>query len=142
MPRKRRDGVADTSHNGRPRRKTQTSTGGVIEEFISAFSPFAKLSKELQATLRLDRAPSCRTEHGRLVIVLRGGGLTDQPLEAKIALAEQFAAAARPLLAESSRREHRRYAERAISVGFEDEIVIRAGIATTRFTFLASHDKD
>lgn len=38
--------------------------------------------------------------------------------------------------------ERRRLAERAISVVFEDEQVVEDGIATSKFTYLASHDHD
>ncbi|MEO7218839.1 MAG: hypothetical protein ABI026_11650 [Gemmatimonadaceae bacterium] len=114
----------------------------MVESFIGMFSPYADLSRGLQETLRLDRLPACRSDHGRLEILLRGAGLTDRPLEERIAVAQQITDAARPLLRLHRKREHRRYAERAIAVVFEDEQLASAGIATMRFTFLASHDTD
>lgn len=106
------------------------------------FSPLAAMSKELQATLQLDRTPSCRREHGRLEILLRGGGMTEAPRDQQIALARRLTDAARPMLRAHRKRDHRRLAERAIAVVFEDEQVVSDGIATSRFTYLASHDHD
>jgi hypothetical protein len=115
---------------------------GVIQSFLGIFTPYADLSRGLQETLQLDRLPACRNEHGRLEILLRGAGLTDQPLESRIDLAQRITNAARPLLRLHRKREHRRYAERAIAVVFEDEQVVGSAIATMKFTFLASHDTD
>ena len=114
----------------------------MVESLIGIFSPYADLSRGLQETLRLDRLPACRRDHGRLEILLRGAELTDRTLEERITLAQQLTDAARPLLRLHRKREQRRYAERAIAVVFEDEQVVNSGIATMRFTFLASHDTD
>ena len=114
----------------------------MVEKLIGMFSPYADLSRGLQETLQLDRLPTCRNDHGRLEILLRGAGLTDRTLEERVTVAQQITNAARPLLRLHRKREHRRYAERAIAVVFEDEQIASSGIATMRFTFLASHDND
>jgi hypothetical protein len=114
----------------------------MIDAVTGLFYPFTDISSELQQTFRLERAPACRSEHGRLEILLRGAGITDQPLEQRLALARSLTDAIRPLLRRRSKREHRRLAERAISVVFEDEAVVGEGIATSRFSYLASHDPE
>lgn len=100
------------------------------------------MARELQYTLQLDRAPACRGDHGRLEILLRGTGLTDDALENRVAFARRLTDAARPLLRAHRKREPRRFADRAIAVVFEDEQVVEGGIATSRFTYVASHDND
>lgn len=106
------------------------------------FSPYAAMSRELQSLFKLDRAPVCGAEHGRLEILIRGAGITDDALERRIAFARRLTEAARPLLRTHSKRKRRRYAERAIAVVFEDEKVVGEGIATSRFMYVASHDHD
>lgn len=117
-------------------------SSGIVESFLGIFSPYADLSRGLQETLQLDRLPACRSDHGRLEILLRGAGMTERPLEERITLAQQLTNAARPLLRMHRKRDRRRYADRAIAVVYEDEQVASAGIATMKFTFLASHDTD
>ena len=73
---------------------------------------------------------------------MRGGGLTEAPLPERLALARRITGAARPLLAAHRKREIRRLAGRAISVAFEDEQIVEDGVATSRFSYLASHDHD
>ena len=114
----------------------------MIERLIGIFSPFAGMCRELQLHFGLVRAPACSATHGRLEILLRGGGNTTEPIEARIALARRLAEAVRPLLREQRKNRHRRLADRAISVVFEDEQVVDGGIATLRFTYVASHDHD
>jgi hypothetical protein len=106
------------------------------------FSPHTELSRQLQSMLTLDRAPSCSSDHGRLEILLRGSGMTDQSLESRVTLAQKLTDTARPLLRDKDKREHRRFAERAIAVVFEDEQVAGNGIATSRFTYVASVEHD
>lgn len=106
------------------------------------FSRYSAMARELQYTLQLDRAPACRGDHGRLEILLRGTGLTDDALENRVAFARRLTDAARPLLRAHRKREPRRFADRAIAVVFEDEQVVEGGIATSRFTYVASHDND
>ncbi|MEO7042938.1 MAG: hypothetical protein ABI035_11810 [Gemmatimonadaceae bacterium] len=116
--------------------------GGIIGTVVGMFSPLAGFARDLQETLQLDRSLWCRREHGRLEIVMRGGGLTDAPLADRVALARRITDAARPLLADHRKREIRRLAGRAISVAFEDELIVNEGVATSRFSYLASHDHD
>lgn len=73
---------------------------------------------------------------------MRGGGMTDAPLADRVALARRLTDAARPLLAAHRKREIRRLGGRAISVVFEDEQIVDHGVATSRFSYLASHDHD
>lgn len=101
------------------------------------FAPFTALGKQLQALFQLDRPPAVRAEHGRLEILIRGTGMTDDPVDTQVALASQITDAARPLLLQHRKREHRRYADRAIAVSFEDERVMATGLATSRFTYVA-----
>lgn len=115
---------------------------GMVDSFLGMFSPFTAISRELQSTLQLDRLPACRSDHGRLEILLRGGGMTADTMENRIALARRLTEAARPILRARRKREHRRLADRAMAVVFEDEQIVADGIATSRFTFLASHDFD
>lgn len=110
----------------------------MIDSLIEMFSPFSTLSKELQAMFQLERPPSCRAEHGRLEILVRGAGITERPLDERVELAHRLVDAARPLLHADSKRERRRYADRAIAVNFEDEQVMQYGIATSRFTYVAA----
>jgi hypothetical protein len=117
-------------------------SGGLVERFLGMFSPYAAMSRELQAVLQLDRTPSCRSDHGRLEILLRGAGLASESMENRIDLALRLAEAARPLLRSQRKGEQRRLASRAVAVVFEDEAIVGNGIATTRFTYLASHDND
>jgi hypothetical protein len=63
-------------------------------------------------------------------------------MEQRVELARQVTATARPLLRVHSKRDRRRYANRAIAVIFEDETVVGDGIATSRFSFVASHDSE
>jgi hypothetical protein len=114
----------------------------MIESFVGMFSPYSELSRGLQETLQLSRLPSCRNDHGRLEILLRGAGMTDRPVDERVSLAQRLTHAARPLLRMHRKREKRRQAERAIAVVFEDEMILGNGIATTKFTYLASHDAD
>ena len=120
-------------------RRNGTST---IEKLIGIFSPFAAMSRELQLQFALERPPACSAQHGRLEILLRGGGITTEPIETRIALARRLTDAARPIVREQRKSRRRRLAERAISVVFEDEQVVDGGIATLRFTYVASHDHD
>ena len=113
---------------------------GLVESFIGMFSPYMAMSRDLQAMFQLQRPPACRADHGRLEILLRGVGMTDEPLEQRVSLARRLTEAARPLLRAHSKHKHRRFAERAIAVVFEDEQVVGEGIATSRFSYLASHD--
>ena len=116
--------------------------GGIIGTVLDMFSPLAGFAKDLQETLHLDRSLWCRTEHGRLEIVMRGGSLTDAPMAERLALARRITVAARPILADHRKREIRRLAGRAISVAFEDEQIVDDGVAMSRFSYLASHDHD
>jgi len=116
--------------------------GGIVDTMLGIFSPLAGVAKDLQLSLHLDRTLWCRTEHGRLEIVMRGGGLTDDPLPERIALARKLTDAARPVLAAHRKRQIRRLAGRAIAVVFEDEQIVDDGVATSRFSYLASHDHD
>ncbi len=109
----------------------------MIEGIVAMFAPFTALSKQLQTLFQLERPPAVRKEHGRLEILLRGTGMTDAPISERVATAHQISDAARPLIREHRKREHRRYADRAIAVSFEDEQVMDAGIATSRFTYVA-----
>jgi len=109
----------------------------VIDGIVAMFAPFTGLAKQLQAIFQLDRPPAIRKEHGRLEILLRGTGMTDAPMSERVATAHQISDAARPLISQHRKREHRRFAERAIAVSFEDEQVMDAGIATSRFTYVA-----
>ncbi len=120
----------------------RSRVGDLVETVVGIFSPLAGVAKDLQGALQLDRSLWCGKEHGRLEILMRGGGLTDAPLPERIALARKLTEAARPLLAEHRKREIRRLADRAIAVVFEDEQIIGDGVATSRFTYLASHDHD
>lgn len=115
---------------------------GVVASVLGMFSPFSRMSRELQERLQLDRAPSCRVDRGRLEILVRGAGMTDAAVDSRVALAQRLTSAARPLLLAQRKRAHKRYAARAIAVVFEDEAIAQNGIATTRFTFVASHDSD
>ncbi len=126
--------------NSDPLAERLTHSGGMVEKFLGMFSPFMAMSRELQSMLQLQRPPACRAEHGRLEMLLRGAGITGQPLEQRVALARRLAEAARPLLRANSKRKQRRYAERAIAVVFEDEAIVDDGIATSRFSYVASHD--
>jgi hypothetical protein len=110
---------------------------GVIDGIMAMFAPFTALSKQLQSIFQLERPPALRVEHGRLGILIRGTGVSDDPLADRIALAHQITEATRPLLRQYSKRERRRYADRAIAVSFEDEQVMETGIATSRFTYVA-----
>jgi hypothetical protein len=114
----------------------------LIDTIMGLFNPYNSVARELQAAFRLERPPACRVQHGRLEIVVRGAAMTSAPVEQRVALARQFTAMARPLLRAHSKRDRRRYASRAIAVIFEDETIVGDGIATSRFTFLASHDSD
>lgn len=115
----------------------------MIDSLVNIFSPYTALSKELQAIFQLPRLPACRAEHGRLTILIRGAGMTAEPLPDRIMLAHRIVDAARPLLRAHRKREGRRHAERAIAISFEDEEVIEGGIATTRFSYVAlmGHDQ-
>jgi hypothetical protein len=126
----------------RDRAMPRRGNKGAFDSFLGIFSPYGDLSRDLQETLQLSRAPSCRSDHGRLEILLRGMGMTDRPVEERIALALNLTHAARPLLRMHRKRDRRRQAERAIAVVFEDEAIVGGGLATTRFTYLASHDTD
>lgn len=66
--------------------------------------------------------------------------MTDAPMERRVALARRLDDAARPLLRDEGRR-RRRYADRAISIVFEDEQIAGEGIATSRFTYVARFDE-
>ncbi len=123
-----------------PRAARLAHSGGMVEKFLGMFSPFTAISRELQAMLQLERQPAFRAEHGRLEILLRGSGITEQPQDQRIAIARRVTDAARPLLRVISNRQRRRYAERAIAVVFEDETIVDGGIATSRFSYVASHD--
>jgi len=109
----------------------------MIDSLVNLFSPYTALSKELQAMFQLARLPACRAEHGRLEILIRGAGMTAEPLSDRITLAHRLVDAARPLLRAHRKREGRRHADRAIAISFEDEQVIDGGIATTKFSYVA-----
>jgi hypothetical protein len=128
--------------NSERRLTGQQRAGRVIENLIGIFSPFAAMSSELQSRFGLERTPACRAQHGRLEILVRGARMTSEPLANRIALARRLTEAARPLLREHRKKQRRRLAERAISVVFEDEQVVEDGIATSKFTYVASHDHD
>lgn len=123
--------------------RRERSANGVIDRIVAVFAPFTVLSKQLQTIFQLERPPAVRKEHGRLEILLRGTGMTDAPLSDRVTTAHQITDAARPLLRQHSKRERRRYADRAIAVSFEDEKVMDTGIATSRFTYVAlmPHEK-
>ena len=114
----------------------------MVESFLGMFSPYTAMSRELQSLLKLDRAPACRGDHGRFEILLRGSGITDAALENRVALARRLTEAARPLLRAHRKKKQRVFGDRAIAVVFEDEQVVEDGIATSRFTYVASHDHD
>lgn len=109
----------------------------MIDGIVAMFAPFTSLSRQLQAVFQLQRPPAVRAEHGRLEILIRGTGMTEEPLGDRVSLAHQITEATRPLLRQYSKRERRRYADRAIAVSFEDENVMATGIATSRFTYVA-----
>jgi hypothetical protein len=132
--------AALTSDERRLRR--QQNPGGIVDRIIGMFSPFTSISRELQSMFQLDRPPACRAEHGRFEILLRGAGMTAQPVDQRVALANELTDAVRPILRAEHKRKYRRYAERAISVVFEDEQVAGEGIATSRFSYVASFDHD
>jgi hypothetical protein len=109
----------------------------LIDGIVGMFAPFTALSKQLQTIFQLERPPAMRKERGRLEILLRGTGMTEAPISERIATAQQISDAARPLLLQQRKRDHRRYADRAIAVSFEDEKAMDSGIATSRFTYVA-----
>jgi hypothetical protein len=113
------------------------SADGVLDGIVAVFAPFTGVSKQLQAIFQLERPPAVRKGRGRLEILLRGTGMTDAPMPERVALAHQIADAARPLIRQHGKRQRRRYADRAIAVSFEDEQVMDAGIATSKFTYVA-----
>ena len=117
--------------------RREHSDVGVIDGIVAMFAPFTALSKQLQAIFQLERPPAVRVEHGRLGILIRGTGVSEEPMADRITLAHQITEATRPLLRQYSKRERRRYADRAIAVSFEDEQVTETGIATSRFTYVA-----
>jgi hypothetical protein len=109
----------------------------LIDGIVGMFAPFTALSKQLQTIFQLERPPALRKERGRLEILLRGTGMTEAPISERIATAQQISDAARPLLLQQRKRDHRRYADRAIAISFEDETAMDSGIATSRFTYVA-----
>lgn len=118
--------------------------GGIVESIIGMFSPYTHIARQVQAMFNIERAPGCRAEHGRFELVIRGAGMTDRPIAERVAFALQLTDAVRRLLRAESKRKYRRYGERAIAIAFEDEQVAANGIATSRFTYVASveHDPD
>ena len=121
---------------------TARNPDGVVESILAMFSPYSQVAKQIRTRFGLERAPSCRFVHGRLELLIRGAGVTEQPVADRIVMARALVAELRPLLRDHSKREARRGADRAIAVVFEDEQVVGDGIATSRFSYLASHDRD
>jgi hypothetical protein len=121
---------------------SSSSPAGIVESIIGMFSPFTHIGRQIQGAFNLERTPACRAEHGRFELLIRGGGITDLRLEQRVSLAHQLTDTVRPLLGAESKKKHRLYGARAIAIVFEDEQVTANGIATSRFTYVASVEHD
>lgn len=103
--------------------------------------PHGHVADALQHAFSLPRPPLCRMQRSRFEIVVRGAGLSREPIDRCIAIADAMTDAARPLLAASHLRVARRAAAFAIRVTFEDEEIVAGGVATTRISYVAAmHD--
>lgn len=140
-----RDGVKRSDAGGDARGDASgDARGGVVESIIGIFLPYTRIGRQVQAAFNLERTPGCRADHGRFELLIRGAGMTDRPLEERVALAHQLTDVVRPLLRAERKRQLRRFGERAIAIAYEDEQVEANGIATSRFTYVGSveHDPD